>query len=189
MKLSAVGVYRGGDFVLSKADIELPDEFSVGTETVKKAVKYTKGSSKEILIKYENTKADIKAVELYMGYIIINSADGSSALHNAKGEKIIDLSDKTPANKRTYDGIPVFKDSKNKYYIFSTKYNDFDEISETKIVCGLEYDYPAYSYITPEGVNIYPSYVSSKKVYNYFDAEDAQQEIKTNYSKVALTHY
>lgn len=183
VKLSAVGVYRGGDFTLAKGGVELPDEFSVGTKTVKKALKYTKGTSEEILIRYENVETDIKAVELYMGYIIINSADGNSSLYNANGEKLIDLEDKMPANKRTYDGTPVFKNSKNKYYIFSSENNTFEEISETKIVYALEYDYPAYSYKTQDGVHIYPSYVSSKKVYAYLDAEDEKQEINTNYSR------
>lgn len=182
-KLSAVGVYQSGKFTVAKSAIELPDEFSVGTETVKKAVKYTKGTSKAILIKYENTQSDIKAVELYMGYIIINSADGSSSLYSANGEKLVDLEDKTPANKRTYDGTPVFKDAKNKNYIYSIENKAFEEISDTKIVYGLEYDYPAYSYKTPDGVHIYPSYVASKKVYHYLDGEDEKQEIKTNYSR------
>lgn len=182
-KLSTVGVYHGGDFVLTKSALELPDEFSVGTETVKKAVKYTKGTSKEIFIKYENEEVDIKAVELYMGYIIINSADGSSTLYNSDGQMLVSLEDKTPANKRTYDGTPVFKDAKNKNYIFSIENGAFEEIADTKIVYGLEYDYPAYSYKTPDGVHIYPSYVKSKKVYTYFDGEDEKQEIKTNYAK------
>ncbi|MBQ2251896.1 MAG: hypothetical protein II329_02895, partial [Clostridia bacterium] len=160
-KLSTVGVYHGGDFMLAKSALELPDEFSVGTETVKKAVKYTKGTSKEILIKYENAEVDIKAVELYMGYIIINSADGSSTLYNSDGQMLVSLEDKSPANKRTYDGTPVFKDAKNKNYIFSVDNRAFEEIAETKIVYGLEYDYPAYSYKTPDGVHIYPTYVAS----------------------------
>ncbi|MBQ5601273.1 MAG: WG repeat-containing protein [Clostridia bacterium] len=183
-KLSTVGVYHGGDFMLAKSALELPDEFSVGTETVKKAVKYTKGTSKEILIKYENAEVDIKAVELYMGYIIINSADGSSTLYNSDGQMLVSLEDKSPANKRTYDGTPVFKDAKNKNYIFSVENGAFEEIAETKIVYGLEYDYPAYSYKTPDGVHIYPTYVASKKVYRYLDASDEKQEIKTNYSRV-----
>ncbi|MBQ2252088.1 MAG: WG repeat-containing protein [Clostridia bacterium] len=119
-----------------------------------------------------------------MGYIIINSADGSSTLYNSDGQMLVSLEDKTPANKRTYDGTPVFKDAKNKNYIFSVENGAFEEIAETKIVYGLEYDYPAYSYKTPDGVHIYPTYVASKKVYRYLDASDEKQEIKTNYSRV-----
>ncbi|MBE6607729.1 MAG: WG repeat-containing protein [Ruminococcaceae bacterium] len=184
VKLSSVGVYRSGDFTLAKSDIELPNEFSVGSKTVQVAVKYTKGTSQEILIKYEDAEADIKAVELYMGYIILNAKDGTSALYNENGEKLADLEDKTPANKRTYDGTPVFKDAKNKNYIFNTENKEFEAVSDTKIVYGLEYDYPAYSYKTTAGVHIYASYVASKKVYTYLDAADEKQEINTNYSRV-----
>ena len=183
MKLSTAGIYSKGSFTLAKSGIVLPDEFSVGTETVKTAVKYTKSTSAAIFVKYENTEVDIKAVELYMGYIIINSADGSSTLYNSDGQKLVLLEDKTPANKRTYDGTPVFTDTENKNYIFNTETGAFEEIAETKVVYGLEYDYPAYSYKTSEGIHIYPSYVSSKKVYTYLDGEDEKQEIKTNYSK------
>lgn len=183
MKLSTVGVYRGGEFTLAKSGVDLPDEFSVGTKTVKTAVKYTKGTSEEILIKYEDKEVDIKAVELYMGYIIINSADGASSLYSSDGQMLVSLEDKIPANKRTYDGTPVFTDAKNKNYIFSTESGTFEEIPNTKIVYSLAYDYPAYSYKTSDGVHIYPSYVSSKKVYTYLDGEDEKQEIKTNYSR------
>lgn len=181
MLLSHVGVYSGENFALAKSAVKLPTAFSVGKETVKVPVKYTKGTSSEILIKYEEDEADIKAVELYMGYIIINSEDQSSSLYNENGEKICDLGDKEPAYKRTYDGTPIFRDAK-KYYIFSSESGEFEEISESKIVFGLEYDYPAYSYKTAAGVHIYASYVSSKKVYTYLDAYDEKQEIKTNYS-------
>ncbi len=183
VKLSAVGVYRNSGFTLAKSGVELPDAFSVGSKTIQVAVKYTKSTSSEILIKYEEAEADIKAVELYMGYIIINSEDGSSSLYNEKGEKLAELADKTPANKRTYSGQPVFTDASGAYYIFSSENYKFEKISETKIVYGLEYDYPAYSYKTSAGVQIYASYVSSKKVYTYLDAADEKQEIKTNYSR------
>ena len=183
MKLSSVGVYRGGDFAIAKSGIELPDAFSVGSKTIKVAVKYTKGTSSEILIKYEEAETDIKAVELYMGYIIINSQGEGSVLYNGKGEKLTELGDKTPANKRTYDGQAVFTDDSGAYYIFSDEAFAFEKVSETKIVYGLEYDYPAYKDVTEKNVQIYASYVSSKKVYTYLDAADEKQEIKTNYSR------
>lgn len=181
--LVSAGVYDEESVVIVKTDIRLDRDFSVGKETVKVAVKQTSSSDASIKIVYEDKEVDIKTVELYMGYIIINSPEGISSLYNGDGEPLVEnMGDKAPANKRTASGNAVFIDASGAYYILDEEKSDFVSVPEDKIISYLEYDYPAFSFKNDDGEQIYAFYDKAKKVYKYYNAATEKQEISSAYS-------
>ncbi len=185
--LSQSGVYNKDNFVLVNAEAPKLDTFSVGKVTVQSPVKYKSSTNESILVKYVDTEKDVLALESYMGHIIVNAPDENPKLYDGNMNFLCEMEGITPAYARTYDGSPVYKTAKGKYCILSKNEDgvySFAEISEQKVVYGLEYDYPAYFYKTPAGVSLYANYLSSKKVYVYRDAADEKQEISTQYTRI-----
>ncbi len=181
--LIAVGKYDSENSALVKSGIELDGDFSLGKKTVKVAVKKTSSSDASVKIVYEDREVDIKTVELYMGYIIINSVEGVSSLCSGDGVVLVEnMGDKLPANKRTVSGKAVFIDASGAYYILSEEKNAFESVSENSIVASLEYDYPAFSYKNDKGEQIYAFYDKAKKIYRYYNAATEKQEISSTYT-------
>ncbi len=183
MSVSSSGIYDGMTNILVKSDIKFDGGFSTGKETVNVAVKQVSSGGAIVKIVYEDKEVDVKTLELYMGYILINSEDGVCALYDGEGELLVsDMGDKAPANKRTASGEAVFTDASGAYYVLSEETNEFVSVEENKIVSALEYDYPAYSFENENGEQIYAVYDSAKKNYKYYNAATSEQAIKTNYS-------
>lgn len=189
MTLSTGGVYNGESFVVVRSDISPDGDFSVGKETVSVAVKVdssTDSSIKDgsVKIKYEDKEVDIKAIELYMGYIIKNSADGSSSLCDENGEVIIeDMGDRSPAYKRTSSGDPVFSDAAGAYYIIDKEVAGFVGVSADKIVSHLEYDYPYRPYKNENGETLYVKYDEKSKKYKFYNADTDKEVISVEYNE------
>ena len=169
--------------LLARSGIEIIGDFAVGKETVKIATKQISSSDASVKIVYEDKEVDIKTVELYMGRVIINSAEGVSSLYDGEGKLLVeDMGDKSPANKRTASGEAVFADASGAYYILNEETSEFVSVPENNVVASLEYDYPAFSYKNGEGEQVYAYYDKAKKVYRYYNAVTEKQEITTAYS-------
>ncbi len=183
MSVSSSGIYDGTTNLLVKSQVKFDGGFSVGKETVSTPVKQVGTDGVTIKVTYEDKEVDLKTLELYMGYILINSADGACALYDGEGKLLVrDIGDKTPANKRTASGEAVFTDGLGAYYVLSGETGEFVSVEESKVVSALAYDYPAYSFTNENGEQIYASYDSAKKNYKYYNAVTSEQAIKKNYS-------
>lgn len=187
MQISPEGVYNGEKFVLAGSGIELSDNFSMGKKTVKVAVKIKSSKDASIKVEYEEIEVDIKAVTLYMGYILLTSGDLTVTLCDSDGKVLIeDMEDKSPAYRRTFRGDSVFVDSKGEYY--TVKWDDeegsyvFERIGENELLSGLSCDAPMSVYENENGERIYAAYDPAKKTYKYYNAVTGEQAIKTAYS-------
>ncbi len=187
--LASSSSYASGTHIIVKTDVKLSGPYAVGKETV--SVKYKVDSSTDPSIKDATVKivsrdeeVDIKTVELYMGYIIINSEEGASLCDENGRVLLSDMGDKEPANRRTVSGSPVFKDASGAYYIFDSEKSEFSAAESSALLIGLEYDSPYRPYVDENGNQIYAKYDSKSKKYVFYSTEKDEQTIKTAYADV-----
>ena len=188
VSLAPVGIYDGENTLLVRSELTFEGGLVSGKKTVKVAVKKTHADdpsikNADIKVVYEEREVDVNTVEPYMGYIIINSEDGKRTLYDADGKMLLEeLGDKTPANKRTLSGVPVFADASGAYYVFEGTDVGFVAVSEEDIALALEYDYPAYSYTKENGEMIYAKYDKSSKKYKFYNSATGKEEFSTKYN-------
>lgn len=181
--------YSAGTHVIVKSDVAFSGPFAVGKKTV--SVLYKIDSSVDPSIKDATVKIgtrdeeiDIKTVELYMGYIITNSENASSALYSSNGEVLLeDVGGKYPANKRTLNGEPVFSDASGAYYVFDGEKGDFASVEAEDILSGFEYDYPYRPYFNENGEQICAKYDPKTKKYKFYNLTTGKEVTSTAYAE------
>lgn len=182
--------YKALTHALVRSGVGLSGPYAVGKKTV--SVKYKKDSSTDSSIKDGTIKigtreeeVDILALELYMGYVIMNSEEGVSSLCDENGELLLaDIGDKVPAYKRTVSGAPVFSDTSGAYYVFDSEKKEFSAVESDSILYSLEYDYPYRPYLNDKGEQIYAKYDSKAKKYKFYNAVTGEQVISSSYAEV-----
>ncbi len=187
MQFSPAGVYKNGSFALAMTEASLPSEFSLGTKTASVAVKVKSENDASIKVEYEETEVEVKAVGLYMGYILLYKEDLTATLcDNDLHVLLEDMDGKEPAYRRTLLGEPAFVDSEGKYYILTNDDPEigyaFESVGQELLSVGLAYDGPVSVYENEDGDRIYAAYDPNKKVYRYYNATTGEQAINSDFS-------
>ncbi len=169
--------YESGVSTLVKLtpELPLPSSFSYRTRTVSvPTIKTPEGDGERYVIYTDETET-VPAVELYMGYLLIDHGDGYTYICSRDGALLSKISYEkyTPAYTRDPSGRALFKrtgDSGDTVYFYLSDdganfvQSDYDDRRDSR---GLYFDYPATYGVTDDPSSPTVTYNAATDTFNY----------------------